>query len=373
MTGAVDRKTAHSAAGTLLVAAGGTGGHIFPGLAVAEDMRRRGWRVVWLGHPERMEGALAPAQGFELLPLRFAGLRGKGWRAWLKLPFALWSACLQARAALKQSQPDVVLGMGGYVAFPAGLMARCTRVRRQRIALVIHEQNAVAGSANRWLAKLAHAVLAGFPEALPQARVVGNPVRAAFLHADDVASRYQQRGGALRLLVMGGSLGAHALNTVVPQALAQLPLDARPQVVHQAGEHHAEQVRQTYAALDVSADCRAFIDDVAQAMRDADLLVCRAGAMTVAEVAAVGVAALFVPLPHAIDDHQTHNARYLSVAGAAWQQAQSELSAAWLADWLRARTRAQCCVVAQRARMCATPQATQTIAQICVQAARAQP
>jgi len=185
-----------------------------------------------------------------------------------------------------------------------------------------------------------------------------------------VAARYQQRRGALRLLVVGGSLGAGALNQVVPLALAQLAVAARPQVVHQAGEQHLETLRQTYAALGIQADCRAFIDDMSQAMLGADLLVCRAGAMTVAEVAAVGVAALFVPLPNAIDDHQTHNARHLSDEGAAWQQAQTDLSAAWLADWLRARTRQECCEVAQRARTHAQPQAAETIAQVCAQAVR---
>jgi len=261
-----------------------------------------------------------------------------------------------------------VLGMGGYAAFPGGVMARYAR-----IPLLIHEQNAVAGSANRWLARLATHAFAGFPNNLPHARVVGNPVRAEFLHVTDVAQRYRQRRGALRLLVVGGSLGAGALNHVVPQALAQLPPDQRPQVVHQAGQAHVQALRQTYQQLGVAADCRAFIDDMAAAMADADLLVCRAGAMTVAEVAALGVAALFVPLPTAIDDHQTHNARALSACGAAWQQAQPEFRAPWLASWLAARTREELCAVAQSAHACAMPDATETIAQACEDAARSTP
>jgi len=353
---------------TILIMAGGTGGHIMPGLAVAHAMRARGWHVVWLGNPARMEGHIVPTQGIALLPLRFSGVRGKGVAALARLPFTLLAALSAARRALRQAHPDVVLGLGGYAAFPGGVMAKCMSV-----PLVIHEQNAVAGTANRWLARLATHALAGFPNSLPNARMVGNPVRAAFLHTGDVVQRYQQRHGPLRLLVMGGSLGAGALNQVVPQALAQLPLDARPRVVHQAGEQHLETLRQTYTQLGVAADCCAFIDDVSHAMANADVLVCRAGAMTVAEVAAVGVAALFVPLPHAIDDHQTHNARYLSACGAAWQQPQADFTAAWLTDWLAARTRDACCAVAQGARAHAMLDATETIAHVCENAVRRTP
>jgi len=345
---------------TLMIMAGGTGGHIMPGLAVAQAMRARGWNVTWLGNPARMEGQLVPAHNIPLLPLRFGGVRGKGAAALARLPFTLASALCQAHRAFSQERPDVVLGMGGYAAFPGGVMAKL-----RGIPLVIHEQNAVAGTANRWLARLATQTLTGFPESLPNARMVGNPVRETFLQTGDVARRYGARSGPLRLLVMGGSLGASVLNQVVPQALAQLPPDARPQVVHQAGAQHLQAVCQTYGQLNVQADCRAFIDEVSLAMADADLLVCRAGAMTVAEVAAAGVAALFVPLPHAIDDHQTHNAHYLSGCGAAWRQPQSDFTPAWLAEWLRVRTREELCSVAQHARTHAMPQAAQTIAQVC--------
>ena len=350
---------------TLLVMAGGTGGHIMPGLSVAHEMRRRGWRVVWMGHPERMEGRLVPAQGIELKPMRFAGVRGKSVSTLLKLPFTLLGALRQANAVLADVKPDAVLGMGGYVAFPGGVMAAL-----KRVPLVVHEQNAVAGTANRWLARLASKTMTGFPGALPGAVVVGNPVRDDFLQQTDVEQRYAQRSGSLRLLVVGGSLGASILNTVVPKALALLPQELRPVVVHQAGEQHIEGLKAAYAAAGVEAHCEAFIEDMAGAMRDADLVVCRAGAMTVAEVAAVGVAALFIPLPHAIDDHQTANAHYLTHCHGGWQQVQGAFTDQWLAEWLRERSRTELAEVARHAHTHAMPEAARQIADACEQASR---
>ena len=348
-----------------MIMAGGTGGHIMPGLAVAKEMQSRGWEVVWLGHPDRMEGRLVPAQGLPLEPLNFSGLRGKGPLALLALPFRLVGACLQARKAFRRAQPAVVLGMGGYVAFPGGVMAFISGV-----PLVIHEQNAVAGTANRWLAKLAKKVLVGFPGALPGALMVGNPVRPELTRVDDVQTRYAQRQGPLRLLVIGGSLGAHVLNTVVPQALALMPAEQRPVVVHQAGEQHIDRVKQGYRDAGVEAECHAFIQDMAHALGHADILVCRAGAMTVAEVAAVGVAALFIPLPHAVDDHQTANARYLSACHGGWQQPQNEFTPQWLAAWLQARSREELADVARHAHEHASLNAAQVIADACEQATR---
>jgi len=350
---------------TVLIMAGGTGGHIMPGLAVAHELRQRGWRVVWLGHPERMEGRLVPPQGIPLEPLRFSGVRGKGLGAMLKLPFTLAGACRQAYAGLRRAAPDVVLGMGGYVAFPGGLMARL-----RGIPMVVHEQNAIAGTANRWLARLASKVLVGFPGALPGALMVGNPVRPELARVQGAEQRYAARQGPLRLLVVGGSLGAQALNTVVPAALAHLPEPQRPIVVHQAGRQHIEGVRAAYAGAGVQAQCHAFIDDMAAALAEADLLVCRAGAMTVAEVAAVGVAALFVPLPHAIDDHQTANARYLSDCQGGWLQKQADFSPAWLAQWLRQIDRAELAKVARHAHEHACLNAAQQIADACEQVSR---
>lgn len=345
----------------ILIMAGGTGGHIMPGLAVADLLRSQGWRVLWLGNPDRMEGRLVPAQGIVLLPLRFGGVRGKGLLALLKLPFTLATACLRARRLLRQHRPDVVLGMGGYAAVPGGLMARLGG-----IPLVIHEQNAVSGTANRLLSRLAQRSLVGFPGALPGSVMVGNPVRQALLSLNPTAQRYAARQGGLRLLVLGGSLGAARLNALVPDALARLDPAGRPQVLHQTGERHLAQVQQHYERLGLQAQLVAFIDDMAQALADADLVICRAGAMTVAEVAAVGVAALFIPLPSAIDDHQTANARYLSDCQGGWLKPQAELDPVWLADWLAARSRDELAAVAQHAHEHASLNATQLIAEACV-------
>lgn len=350
---------------TLVIMAGGTGGHIMPGLAVAHEMQARGWRVLWMGNPQRMEGQLVPQHGFEMLPLSFSGLRGKGMGALIRLPFTLSRACLQARRALAQAGADVVLGMGGYVAFPGGLMARAAG-----IPMVVHEQNAVAGTANRWLARMARKVLAGFPGALQAAVMVGNPVRREFTTLAPAAERYAGRQGPLRLLVVGGSLGASILNETVPAALALLAPEERPLVTHQAGAQHIEALKLRYGDCGVQAECRAFIEDMAEAYAQADVVVCRAGAMTVAEVAAAGVAALFVPLPHAIDDHQTANARYLADCQGAWVQRQPEFTAQWLAGWLRTLDRGVLAQVATHAHEHACLSATQLIADACEQAAR---
>jgi UDP-N-acetylglucosamine--N-acetylmuramyl-(pentapeptide) pyrophosphoryl-undecaprenol N-acetylglucosamine transferase len=357
--------TSATAPRTALIMAGGTGGHIMPGLAVADVLRERGWRVLWLGNPDRMEGKLVPPRGIEMMPLRFQGLRGRGIKAVLQLPFRLTSALRLALRYLSSLRPDVVLGMGGYVAFPGGVAAAL-----RRVPLVVHEQNAVAGTANRTLARMARRVLTGFPGVLPRGEVMGNPVRREVCALPEPERRYAGRTGPLRLLVVGGSLGAQALNTVLPQALALLPAAQRPAVTHQAGELHIEVLKQAYAQAGVDADCRAFIDDMAGALADADVVVCRAGAMTVAEVAAAGVAALFIPLPNAIDDHQTANARYLSDAGAGWTRPQAELTPQWLAQWLGERSRAELQMVAVQARARALPAAAQHIADACEQAAR---
>lgn len=350
---------------TLLVMAGGTGGHIMPGLAVAHEMKARGWHVVWLGNPERMEGQLVPKHGFELETLRFGGLRGKGLMSLLKLPVTLTCACLQANSVFRRRRPDVVLGMGGYVAFPGGVVSTL-----RRIPLVVHEQNAVAGTANRWLARLARKIMTGFPGALPAAVVVGNPVRAEITGIGPPGPRYATRQGPLRILVIGGSLGALVLNTIVPQALGLLDTASRPLVKHQSGEQHLHMLRQAYDQAGVQAECIAFIDDMAQALSWADLVICRAGAMTVSEVAAAGVAALFIPLPHAIDDHQTANARYLTECEGAWLKKQAEFTPEWLVQWLKDHDRAALAQVAEHAHQHARLEATMHIADACEQVAR---
>ncbi|MFZ4759403.1 MAG: undecaprenyldiphospho-muramoylpentapeptide beta-N-acetylglucosaminyltransferase, partial [Burkholderiaceae bacterium] len=296
---------------TILIMAGGTGGHVFPGLAVAETMRARAWNVVWLGNPTGMEATLVPRHGIPMQWVRIGGLRGKGLMTKLMLPVNLLRAFWQSLSALRAVRPSVVLGMGGYVAFPGGMMAALTR-----IPLVVHEQNSVAGLTNRSLARVADRVLVAFPDAIAGAQWCGNPVR------DDVAAlpppdvRYGARTGPLRVLVVGGSLGAQALNTTVPKALALLAAEARPQVVHQSGRSNLDALRTAYRDAGVDADAVEFIDDMAAAYAQADLVICRAGAMTVSEVAAAGIASLMVPFPYAVDDHQTTNARFLSARDA---------------------------------------------------------
>lgn len=344
----------------VLIMAGGTGGHIMPGLAVADVLRDRGWTVRWLGHPEKMEGKLVPARGYELCPLRFAGLRGKGFVDQLKAPFRFVRALTQAWGHFTRVKPNVVLGMGGYVAFPGGVVS-ALRAK----PLVLHEQNAIAGMTNRYLSHLARRVLSGFPGALSGAEVVGNPVRDEVVRLAEPSERYGQRSGALRVLVVGGSLGATALNTVLPQAFAHMPSLMRPIVTHQAGAQHIDALGRAYADAGVQAHCVAFIDDMASALGQTDLLICRAGAMTVAEVSAAGVAALFVPFPFAVDDHQTANAKFLTDAGAGWVLQQKDMTAEGLAQWLSLRTREELCGVAQRARTHAQPHAAQRIADIC--------
>ncbi len=344
----------------ILIMAGGTGGHIMPGLAVADVLRDRGWTVRWLGHPEKMEGKLVPARGYELCPLRFAGLRGKGFVDQLKAPFRFMRALTQAWGHFTRVKPNVVLGMGGYVAFPGGVVS-ALRAK----PLVLHEQNAIAGMTNRYLSHLARRVLSGFPGALSGAEVVGNPVRDEVVRLAEPSERYGQRSGALRVLVVGGSLGATALNTVLPQAFAQMPSQARPIVTHQAGAQHIDALERAYADAGVQAHCVAFIDDMASALGQTDLLICRAGAMTVAEVSAAGVAALLVPFPFAVDDHQTANAKFLTDAGAGWVLQQTDMTAEGLAQWLSLRTREELSGIAQRARTHAQPHAAQRIADIC--------
>lgn len=346
-----------------LIMAGGTGGHIMPGLAVATELKQRGWEVKWLGNPDKMEGRIVPQHHIELIPMAFAGLRGKGAAALFKLPFTLFKACMAARAALKKAQPDMVLGMGGYVSFPGALMAKLAG-----IPVVVHEQNAVAGTANKAIAKFAFATLTGFPNVFKHGKMVGNPVRQDLLNVAPPELRYADRHGPLRILVVGGSLGAMALNTLVPEALSLIPESERPTVVHQSGEQHLETLQRIYAQHGVQARCVAFIDDMATELSQADLLICRAGAMTVAEVAAVGIAALFVPLPHAIDDHQTANAAWLSKEGAAFSYAQKDLKSQQLCDFLRTHTREQLMNVASQARKMAYIHATRDIADACERA-----
>ena len=361
---------------TILIMAGGTGGHVFPALAVADALRQKGWRVVWLGTRAGMEARLVPEKGYEMAWVKFAGMRGKGLLRWATLPFMLLLAMGQSAAAIFRMRPDVVLGMGGFTAFPGGLMA--SLLARP---LVIHEQNSVAGLTNRVLACLADRVLVAFPSAFnnagdkpvgcrkPALTWTGNPVRADIAALAEPAERLAGRQGKLRVLVVGGSLGAAALNEVVPQALALMAEADRPEVVHQSGAKQIDQLQANYAAAGVQADARAFIDDMAALYGWCDLIICRAGALTLAEITAAGVASVLVPYPHAVDDHQTGNARFLSDNGAALLQPQSELTAAGLAKLLAGLGRDQLLAMAQAARKLAKPEATSSVAQVCMELA----
>lgn len=349
---------------TLLVMAGGTGGHIYPGLAVAEDLRRRGWRIAWMGHPEGMEARLVPQRGFDMAWVRFGALRGKGVLRKLLLPLNLLRGFWQALRAIRRIRPDVVLGMGGYVSFPGGMMAALLGR-----PLVLHEQNSVAGLANRVLAGVADRVLAGFPDVLPKARWVGNPVRTEIAGLAPPELRFEGRSGPLRLLVVGGSLGARVLNDVVPAALALIAVDRRPRVVHQSGARQIDALRAAYAAAGVEGELLPFIEDMAAQYAAADLVLCRAGALTVAELAAAGVGSVLVPLPHAVDDHQSGNARFLSKGGAAVLLPQERLSPRELAILLESFDRPALLRMAEQARALARPQAAAEVAEACEQLA----
>ena len=345
-----------------LVMAGGTGGHIFPGLALAEALRERGWRVHWLGAPASMEQRLVPPRGFAFEPVAFGGVRGKGLKTLALLPWRLLQAFGQSWRVVRRVRPDVVIGLGGYITFPGGLMA----VLAGR-PLLLHEQNSVAGLANKVLARVAKGVFSAYPNALPQAQWVGNPLRAEFLQQAPPAERFAGRSGPLRLLVVGGSLGAKALNDAVPQALALIPPAQRPVVTHQSGEQQIDALRAAYAAAGVQATLTPFIQDTARAFADADVVIARAGASTVTELAAVGAAAIFVPFPHAVDDHQTHNARFLVDAGAAWLLPQNQLSAAGLARQLQTLTRPELQARAERALAQRQTRAVALMVQACEQ------
>jgi UDP-N-acetylglucosamine--N-acetylmuramyl-(pentapeptide) pyrophosphoryl-undecaprenol N-acetylglucosamine transferase len=348
---------------TLLVMAGGTGGHVFPGLAVADLLHGRGWKVVWMGNPDSFEARTVPARGYEMAWVRFAALRGKGLLRKLLLPLNLLPSFWQAFREIRRIKPDVALGMGGYISFPGGMMA--TLLNKP---LIIHEQNSIAGLANRVLAKVADRIVCGFPDALPKGQWVGNPVRPDIAELPKPAARFKDREDAapLRLLVLGGSLGAAAINDIVPKGLALIPEEARPMVIHQAGEKHLAALEANYAASGVHASCVAFIQDMADAYAWADLVLCRSGALTVAELAAAGVASILVPFPYAVDDHQTFNAKFLSTAGAAVLLPQHEMTPESIAS-ISHYTREQLLRMAESARALARPEAAAEVARICVE------
>jgi UDP-N-acetylglucosamine--N-acetylmuramyl-(pentapeptide) pyrophosphoryl-undecaprenol N-acetylglucosamine transferase len=347
---------------TLLIMAGGTGGHIFPGLAVAEQARAAGWQVVWMGARGGMEERLVPRHGYAAAWIRARAARGKGLLQKLLLPANLLYSFWESARHIRRIRPDVVLGLGGYVAFPGGMMA--SLLGRP---LALHEQNAIAGLTNRVLAGVADKVMAAFPEALRGAEWTGNPVRSEIAAMAPPEQRFDGRIGRLRVLVVGGSLGAQALNEALPRALALLA--EPPQVVHQSGEKHLEALRASYASAGVQGELVAFIDDMARRYAEADLVICRAGAVTIAELSAGGVASILVPFPHAVDDHQTANARFLADRGAAILLPQRELTPKGLAEMIRSLDRPALLKMAQNARALGKPDAARVVAERCMELA----
>ena len=350
---------------TALVMAGGTGGHIFPGLAIAEALREKGWTVHWLGAPASMESRLVPPRGFAFETVDFSGVRGKGLKTLALLPLRLVRALWQSARVVRRVKPDVVIGLGGYITFLAGVASALLGR-----PVVLHEQNSVAGMANKVLAKVARRTFTAFPNVLPSGRWIGNPLRATFLEQPSPAQRFAGRAGPLKVLVVGGSLGARGLNEVVPKALALIPSPHRPLVTHQGGARQLDELRANYAAAGVNADLTAFIDDTAQAYADADLVICRAGASTVTELAAVGAAAVYVPFPFAVDDHQTTNARFIVDAGGGWLKQQRDLTPEWLAQLLQQVDRAELLQKAVAAQGVARTTATRDLVAACEELVR---
>ena len=343
--------------------AGGTGGHIFPGLAVADEMRANGWDVVWMGARGGMEERLVPPRGHKTAWIRARAARGKGLLQKLLLPANLLYSFWESARHLRRIRPDVVLGLGGYVAFPGGMMA--SLLDRP---LALHEQNAVAGLANRVLSTVSDKVMVAFPGALKHAEWTGNPVRTDIAAIAPPDERFRARSGPLRILVVGGSLGAQALNEAMPKAMALL--EDKPLVVHQSGEKHLDALKKSYAEAGAQGELVAFIDDMASRYAEADLVICRAGAVTIAELTAAGLASILVPFPFAVDDHQTVNARFLSDAGAAVLVQQQQLSAQGLAELIQSLDRTRLLDMARKARALGKPDAARIVALRCMALAR---
>lgn len=353
----------------VLIMAGGTGGHIFPALAVADELRRRGVDVSWMGTQQGMEARVVAEAGIPIHFIKVSGLRGNGVIGWLLAPVKLTIAIVHALSIIMKIKPASVLGMGGFASGPGGVAAWLLRR-----PLVLHEQNAVIGMTNKLLAHIATRLMEAFPGAFkdPMAEHVGNPVRQSISELPEPAARYQQREGAIRILVIGGSLGAQALNETVPRAIATLPASSKVEVWHQSGRNKDQATREMYQENKVSAKVMNFIDDMAEAYAWADLVICRAGALTVSELSAAGVAAVFIPFPYAVDDHQTLNAQYLVDANAALLIQQKTLTAESLATCLQElieKGRNHLMTMAEAARNCAKPNATMDVANACLEVA----
>ncbi len=343
---------------TFMVMAGGTGGHIFPALAVAQELQAQGHRIVWLGSEGAMETRLVPQYNIPLETLSIKGIRGNGIKRKLLLPFTLVKTIAAARRIIRRYNVDAVIGFGGFVSFPGGIAARLCG-----LPLIVHEQNAIAGLSNKVLSHFASQVMYAFPQVFTnQNGLVGNPVRADIASLTPPAQRFAGRQGVLNILVVGGSLGADILNKVVPQAMALLPESQRPNLLHQSGRNKLAQLQHQYAECGVKAECVEFITDMVSAYREADLVICRAGALTIAELTAAGLGAILVPYPHAVDDHQTANAQYMVKDGAAVLMPQTSLNAQSLQTVLADLSREQCLQMAEKARALAQPDSVAKVA-----------
>jgi UDP-N-acetylglucosamine--N-acetylmuramyl-(pentapeptide) pyrophosphoryl-undecaprenol N-acetylglucosamine transferase len=352
----------HNTIPPVMIMAGGTGGHVYPALAVADELIQRGIPVVWMGTKKGIEARLVPEAGIEVEWLGMSGLRGKGILTLLLAPLKIMMACYQAVKIIHRRKPGVVLGMGGFVSAPGGFMAWIARV-----PLLIHEQNAVPGMSNRLLSKVANKALEAFPNSFKtDAQHVGNPVRRSITTLSSPQQRNNERKDALRILVFGGSLGAARLNEVVPQACASILKDSELQIKHQAGPGNFDQTRLNYAHLRVKAEVLEYIDDMESMYSWADLVICRAGAMTIAELAAAGVASILVPYPYAVDDHQTFNAKFLSDAGAAILLNQDKLNVDSLVSILREMSREKTLEMANKARKLGMPESTKLVTEACL-------
>ena len=343
-----------------LITAGGTGGHIFPGLAIAEGLISHGWNVVWLGTTTGMENRIVPQRNIQFESIEFSGVRGKGLVSWLTMPLKLLKATLDSSRIIARTKPDIVIGFGGYVSLPVGIAAKLVAKK-----LVIHEQNSVIGLSNTILSYFTKYVFTAFPNVIANAVVAGNPLRAEFVNVTTPEVRFQNRFGPLRVLIIGGSLGAKFLNETIPAAVKLMSEKDRPLITHQSGEKQFSELQSLYRKLNVNATVVQFINNTAAAYADADLIICRAGASTVTEIMAVGAAAIFVPLPSAVDDHQTKNAKYLVDQNAAWLQPQSELTPEKLANEISNMNRSKLLNVAIASKNLGIPNTVSTMIKVC--------
>lgn len=345
---------------TALIAAAGTGGHIFPGLAIADGLIKQGWKVVWIGTISGMENQIVTQKNIQFESIEFSGFRGKGLVSWLTMPFKLLKAVVNSFEIIAKTKPDIVIGFGGYVSLPVGLAAKLSYKK-----LVIHEQNSVIGLSNKILSFVANHIFTAFPNVIKNAIVAGNPLRSEFVNVPTPEARFQNRSGPLRILIIGGSLGAKFLNNSIPSAINLIPEKDRPLVIHQSGKNQFNELQSIYNSLNINADVVQFIDNTSRAFADADLIICRAGASTVTEIAAVGAAAIFVPLPSAVDDHQLKNARYLVDKNAAWLQLQSDMTPAKIANQILNMNRNRLVNIAIASRKLSIPNTVATMVNVC--------